>query len=418
MKRILGLLFLSFCAAAMADDPVLNLSARQRYPWNGKVDVSFTITGETEENYLSITATNAATGATIPVRTIFDAGGAAVTPRTVFAPGAVSLVWDAGADAPGIVADEVALSVVAVPPPPPLYLVVDLSAGADAASYPVSCLADVPAGGWTDEYKTTKLVLRRIEAGSFTMGSPAGEVGRYDDYEAQHEVSLTKAFWIGVYELTQRQWELVMGNKPSYFSNASYYAARPVEQVSYNDIRGSSSGAQWPASNAVDASSFMGRLRARTGLEFDLPTEAQWEYACRAGTTTALNSGKNLTDTESDANMDEVGRYLYNGGSGFSSSCTTANGTAKVGSYLPNAWGLYDMHGNVYEWCLDWWQSSLGTSAVTDPKGASSGSYRVERGGGWYYAAQDCRSAIRCSIYCAPSGRSSYLGFRPVSILP
>ena len=242
------------------------------------------------------------------------------------------------------------------------------------------------------------------------MGSPAGEVGRDDDYETQHSVTLTQAFYIGVFELTQKQWSLVMGSNPSSRTGD----ARPVERVSYNDIRGSSSGAGWPASDAVDASSFLGKLRARApGCAWDLPTEAQWEYACRAGTTTALNSGKSLANTGEDANMAEVGRYYYNksDGKGGYSEHTTA------GSYLPNAWGLYDMHGNVWEWCLDWWQSSLGTSAATDPKGASSGSFRVQRGGSWGYYADRCRSAYRCSID-DPSDANAYLGFRLSMILP
>ncbi|MDD4032799.1 MAG: SUMF1/EgtB/PvdO family nonheme iron enzyme, partial [Bacteroidales bacterium] len=274
------------------------------------------------------------------------------------------------------------------------YLVIDLSLGPDATSYPVSTFAAVPPGGWTDEYKTTKLVLRKIPAGAFVMGSPENELGRESD-ETQHQVTLTKDFYVGVFEVTQKQWERVMGNWPSYFTNASCRDSRPVEKVSYEDIRGSDTGSGWPANNDVDAGSFMGRLRARTGLDFDLPTEAQWEYACRAGTTTALNSGKNLTGTGSCSNMAEVGRYYYNGGSDYSSGGDTLRGTAKVGSYLPNQWGLYDMHGNVWEWCLDWSQSDLGSSPQIDPQGAAGGSYRVYRGGRWNGYAYYCRSADR-----------------------
>ena len=158
-----------------------------------------------------------------------------------------------------------------------LYMVVDLSGGTSASNYPVSYLSGVPSDGWTDEYKTTKLVMRRIPAGTFTMGSPSGELSRSDD-ERQHRVTLTKDFYIGVFEVTQRQWELVMGNWPSYFSNTTYYQTRPVEQVTYSDIRGYSAGTHWPANDAVDAESFMGRLRAKTGLAtLDLPTESQWE---------------------------------------------------------------------------------------------------------------------------------------------
>ena len=239
------------------------------------------------------------------------------------------------------------------------YLVIDLSGGPNAASYPVSNLTDIPSGGWTDEYKTTKLVLRRIDPGTFTMGSPDGEVGRQSG-ETQHEVTLTHSYYIGVFELTQRQWELVMGTRPSAFSNTVCYATRPVEKVSYNQIRGADLGKWWPQMNAVDEASVMGKLRAKTGRLFDLPTEAQWEYACRAGTATALNSGKNLSQsTGVDANMAEVGRFYYNSGAYNNSydynGSTDETGTAKVGSYMPNAWGLYDMHGNVGEFCLDWY---------------------------------------------------------------
>jgi len=329
-----------------------------------------------------------------------------------------AIVWDAGADWNGQWSNQMQVEITAIAGAAPIseeYLVVVLSTGSEATSYPVSSLAEIPAGGWTDEYKTTKLVLRKIPAGTFTMGSPANELGRDSD-ETQHPVTLTKDFYVGVFEVTQKQWERVMGVWPSYFTNANYRDSRPVEQVSYEDIRGSSAGAGWPANNAVDADSFLGRLRAKTGLTFDLPTEAQWEYACRAGTTTALNSGKNLTSTGSCPNMSEVGRYWYNGGSGYSSGGDTSGGTAKVGSYLPNQWGLYDMHGNVWEWCLDWYQSELGSSAQTDPWGAAGGSDRVIRGGSWIIPAWSCRSAFRGGYW--PSYRLYYLGFRLVRAVP
>ncbi len=304
--------------------------------------------------------------------------------------------------------------------PTDLYMVVDLSGGPEAANYPVSYLNAVPPDGWTDEYKTTKLVMRRIPAGTFTMGSPTNELGRYTN-EPQHQVTLTKDFYIGVFEVTQKQWERVMGNWPSYFANISYRETRPVERVTYYEIRenpaNSAISPNWPQSSQVHAESFMGRLRAKTGLAtFDLPTEAQWEYACRAGTTTALNSGKNLTGTESCPNMAEVGRYHYNhpGGYSSSSSVTTDGGTTKVGSYLPNAWGLYDMHGNVWEWCLDWYVSA--PAGALDPPGADSGSLRVLRGGGWNGYAGNCRSAYRRDF--TPGYRSNGIGFRPSRTLP
>lgn len=313
------------------------------------------------------------------------------------------------------------------------YMVIDLSGGSNASNYPVSYLSSVPEGGWTDTYKTTKLVLRKIPKGMFVMG------GRSTDYpEAEyaglHSVTLTKDFYIGVFEVTQKQWELVMGNRPSYFTNTLYYASRPVECVSYYEIRenplpvrvdecpGSDDPAvEWPSNSVVNVASFMGRLRVKTGFStFDLPTESQWEYACRAGTMTALNTGYNLTNTTRDAHMDLAGRYLYNrvffnGTTIPEASCTTDSGTAKVGSYLANVWGLYDMHGNVDEWCLDWEGMYPGT--VTDPLGAASGPYRVLRGGSWVndYGV-GCCSAYRFNS--GPSERCSSYGFRVARTLP
>jgi formylglycine-generating enzyme required for sulfatase activity len=251
------------------------------------------------------------------------------------------------------------------------------------------------------------------------MGSPAGELGRDGD-EPQHAVTLTKDFYIGVFEVTQKQWERVMGNWPSYFTNASYRETRPVERVSYYEIRENPANSDdpavyWPSNELVNADSFMGKLRAKTGLStFDLPTEAQWERACRAGTTNALNSGMDLTDIYQCPNMDVVGRYWYNGGSGNSANGDDSLGSAKVGSYLPNAWGLYDMHGNVWEWCLDWYESA--PAGALDPPGPASGSYRVLRGGSWFYYARHCRSANRC--YYTPTYRGYHGGGFRVFLSP
>ena len=203
---------------------------------------------------------------------------------------------------------------------------------------------------------------------------------------------------MGVFEVTQKQWELVTGENPSRQAGLT----RPVESVSYDDIRGSSAGANWPSSSAVDGSSFLGTLRARTGIDaFDLPTEAQWEYACRAGTTTALNNGENVSNQEYCPEMDAVGRY---GGNRVDDTTHTT-----VGSYATNNWGLYDMHGNVGEWCLDW-RGVYDAASDTDPVGAMSGTERVLRGGCWRYTAASCRSA--CRVYYGPSDYGHYFGFR------
>lgn len=269
-----------------------------------------------------------------------------------------------------------------------LYCVIDLSAGPNARKYPVSYLNAEPRGGWTDEYKTTKLVLRRIEPGKFMM------VGKY-------EVILTKPFYIGVFEVTQKQYELVTGGNPSAFKGDM----RPVEQVSYDMVRGKGEGAKWPASSAVDSDSFMGKLRARTGVAgLDLPTEAQWEYACRAGTTSAFNNGGDSGD-----NMQVLGRYAgtrSDGKGGYSGKHTT------VGSYQPNVWGLYDMHGNVWEWCLDW-RGHVGLPERTmNPVGVSSGGNRVKRGGGFGNRDIVCASSMMLS-HRPQEGRDD-MGFRLV----
>ena len=196
------------------------------------------------------------------------------------------------------------------------------------------------------------------------------------------------------------------GTNPSLFKGVT----RPVERVSYNMLRGAEKGANWPANNRVDEDSFFGILRAKTGLIFDLPTEAQWEFACRGMTDSALNSGYNLTSTTKDLDLDELARYWYDGG-GNPEEGTINQAHNFVGTYKPNYYGLYDMHGNVWEWCLDWYKANLGSEEVTDPKGPRTGTYRTLRGGGCYSPAADCRSATR--EYSKPNfGDYSGYGFR------
>ena len=231
-----------------------------------------------------------------------------------------------------------------------------------------------------------------IDPGTFTMGSPEDELGRYDS-EVQHEVTLTQGYWMGRHEITQAQYHAVMRTNPSYFTNNKIVEARmlPVEQVSW-----------------YDAMEFCAKLtaiereagRLPEGYEYTLPTEAQWEYACRAGTTTALYSGKNLTGIEVCPNVDELGWYANN----------SDNKTHDVGQKLPNAWGLYDMYGNVYEWCLDGYEA-YPTTAVTDPKGGDT-SLRVCRGGRAGTGARRCRSAYRNTA--GEDATDSTIGFRVV----
>ncbi len=218
--------------------------------------------------------------------------------------------------------------------------------------------------------KDINLELVKCPAGSFMMGSPEDELGRYNN-ETQHKVTITKPFYIGKYEVTQKEYEAVMGKNPSYCKDKN----NPVECVRWED-----------------AIEFCEKLNKKysasipSGFKFDLPTEAQWEYACRAGTSTALNNGKNLTieDHNLCQNLDEVAWYI----------CNTSGTQENVGKKKSNAWGIYDMHGNVLEWCKDVY-GEYPKDEATDPIVATSGSSHVIRGGSWCGEAKYCRSAFR-----------------------
>jgi formylglycine-generating enzyme required for sulfatase activity len=220
--------------------------------------------------------------------------------------------------------------------------------------------------------KDVKLEMVLIPAGKFKMGSPASEKGRRDN-ETQHEVTLTKPFYMGKYEVTQEQWEAVMGDNPS--SSKTKGAKLPVTDVSWNDCQ-----------------DFIKKLNASTKGGYRLPTEAEWEYTCRAGTSTAYSYGDNLS--MSDAN-------------------THGASIKAVGSYKPNAFGLYDMHGNVWEWCEDWYGAySAGavTDPRTDPRGLAPAKRRVLRGGSFYVVESYARSSARNDF--TPTVRGNGVGFR------
>ena len=259
------------------------------------------------------------------------------------------------------------------------YCVIDLANGPGATNYPVTYLDEEPAGGFnTDAYKTTKLALKLCRANAYGMGD--------DPTNWEHRVTMTKPFYMGLFEVTQKQWQQVMGSNPSYWQGDK----RPVEQVSYEAIRGASAGSRWPKLSGVDADSFLGKLRARTGIDFDLPMESQWEYACRAGSTNVYSYGS-VTN----------GDYMWY-------EDNSEEQSHPVGRTTPNAWGFYDMHGNVWEWCLDWYADELAYGV--DPKGAVTGTNRVIRGGSWFFDGEKCESAYRGEAL--PSGDDGDYGFR------
>ena len=234
-----------------------------------------------------------------------------------------------------------------------------------------------PSQGQTWTVRDLNLEMAYIRPGTFTMGSPASESGRSSDEGPQTQVTLTEGYWLGKTEVTQAQWEALMESIPSKFMGPD----RPVEQVFWSD-------AMEFCRKLTERERSAGRLPE--GYEYTLPTEAQWEYACRAGTTGQYGG---------DGNLDDMGWYRQNSG----------NTTHPVGQKQANAWGLYDMHGNVWEWCLDWYGNYPGGS-VRDPTGPASGTGRVGRGGGWGSYAIGCRSAFRSG---GVSGyRFNGLGFR------
>jgi len=241
-----------------------------------------------------------------------------------------------------------------------------------------------------------------IPAGTFTMGSPPTEACRYSDEGPQTTVGISRGFCMGKYEVTQGEYLAVMGSNPSYVQGDLNC---PVEQVSWNDA---------VAYCVVLTARERGAGRLPAGWEYRLPTEAEWEYACRAGTTTVFHYGDALRSGM--ANFD--GHYEYPGCAGSPCYCYNAGGiylgrTTAVRSYVPNAWGLYGMHGNVWEWCQDWYAGSLPGGSVTDPQGPATGSHRVIRGGCWGNGASLCRSASRLNDFY-PTYRDLSLGFRVV----
>ena len=275
------------------------------------------------------------------------------------------------------------------------------------------------------------LVMRKINAKgvTWTMGSTALETERNASREATHQVTLTNNYYIGVFPITQEQWGLIQTSRaaPSYFANLADRAMRPVEQVCYNEIRNAANDTavnasyNWP--NDPNPSSFLGLLNARTGIAFDLPSEAQWEFAARAGNgDTKWGDGLGIQNQNPDGNLNQLGRYRANGGgtNPAASSDATA-GTAIVGTYKPNDWGIYDMYGNVWEWCLDWYQdniSTLGGKVNINPENSaqtlsgSAGSNRPVRGGGCTNVAGECRPAFRTGR--DPSSREKDRGFRVI----
>ena len=225
-------------------------------------------------------------------------------------------------------------------------------------------------------------------AGSFQMGAPADEVGRGEAETPQHRVTLAKGFWFGETEVTQSQYLAVVGSNPSFFTDS---AEQPVETVSWED-----------------AQAFIQQLNFKDPAHntYRLPSEAEWEYACRAGSSTPFNTGANITTYLANFN----GEVPYNGGA----KGIFHGNTMFVKTYAPNPWGLYDMHGNVLQWCEDAWHDNYEGAPSDGSVWAGNDARRVLRGGSWSFYARLLRSAYRSGV--VPSYRKSNVGFRVVCV--
>ncbi len=349
----------------MAELAVRNIKVQQRWPWNGLVDIDYEVVcSDAKANvYVFFSGTDKDLNQQIKMTSMTGDG----TNGQPVKAGKHRATWDMSADAPNLHTTAFSLH-IELAQGSGIYMIIDISGGKDAESYPVTYSPTGPDLN-DNACRTTQIWLRFIPPNTSAVD------GLNVDY----------GYYMGIFEVTQKQYSLIMGSNPSNNKNGDGF---PVECVTYNNIRGSNEGAGYPTHNRVDASSFMGKLRAKTGLNADLPTEMQWEYACRAGTTT--NDTNTVGKTQDDV-------AWYNG---------NHSGTHQiVGTKVPNGWGCYDMLGNVLEWCRDWLNSNK--------------TQRVIRGGSWWHNANSTTVSYRVGLSGSGYVLNAYgdLGFRLV-ILP
>lgn len=388
-------------ASAWAEPSIAVNRVQQRYPWNGNVDIDYTVSGVDDPNMFHVEFTlSRSDGSEVRMSNFTNIELLMQTPN-----GKRRVTWESARDGQKFFDANATLHATLVADGGNkeffeyYYLIVDLTGG-DTYSF-TRVFQDVPASDFTaEEYKTTKLVLRRVSPGTYYMGTTPNDKNvdqtcSWMNKETRHQVTISKPFLLGVFPVTQKQWQLVMGSVPSGLS--AYGDTLPVANVTYAAIRGATDGCDvtklgtGTGAGAVDADSFMDRLRARTGLSaFDLPTEGQWEYVCRAGTEveTYTVGGEDKSLGDICWNKDNSGAKL--------------NG---VGGKLANDWGFYDMIGNVYEICRDRvsegkgiksaGSDDWGSSPVTDPIRAVAGGTCSTRGGSAEAGANRCRSAFR-----------------------
>jgi formylglycine-generating enzyme required for sulfatase activity len=413
MKKLL--IFAAVSAAAALTEAAVTITgvnARQRWPWNGLVDVDFTITGAAAGEAFAIDLSAAYAGG--------DKKIAAYTYETepIAGNGSHRITWNMGRDYPEFRAEDLRISVTATPfsADTPIYMVIDLSGGKDAVRYPVRYTTTAPVihnpsenlqAALADECRTSELWLRRIPAAgnllALTWRKPADGNNSYWN-------KLTKDFYIAIFETTQGQWNLLTGEWPSAFSKEEYRAVRPLENFKVTDLRGKWN---WPSDKSITDDSVLKKLRNRTGLTtIDLPTQAQFVYAACVGESGIDKELYYYRDPDGNQyKLEEIARYRANSGQetgivpSDKSGCDLSLGTACVGSYKSNAFGLYDMLGNVYDLCLDAYANGDNRKAyytenggfpVVDPEGVTQ-----------EYSKEKNNNALRITKLCGTWNFSS-----------
>lgn len=421
MKTKVMVCWLSFCAVwgALAQDPsISSMTVRQRWPWSRLVDIDYVLTAPVGKRYdVQIQLYNGDTPLTV-TEAAFEGDVFGVTE------GARRIVLDPSkiVNANGSLLTQFRVQLDLTEPD--LYLIADLATGqiskvfgADLESGAYGAIVTnlvhgYPTLAWTGVtndpvYKTTKMVFRRVPKGTFPMGIGGGQF--------TNQVAISKDFYMAVFETTQGQWKSITGSYDPYFmyKKADIRDYRPMDYSAYDYVRGSvAQGINWPSSGTnVLAGGFIGKARAKIGdqLVLDMPTEAQWEYACRAGTETVFNDGDPAANVIAPNHLtnqwlNALGRYKWDGGAIWNGTTWTQpdfataeadEGNAPVGLYAPNPWGLYDMHGNAAEFCLDWYTAL--PAGKDDPIGPDTGTARCVRGGHWWVAANGCTAFNRSS---------------------
>lgn len=395
MKKTFASLASMMMAVACSAATIEQVCVRQQWPWEGRVRIDYALKSELGEVVdIGVTIRNS------EGETVMSSSAAFSGDLVEVYPGERTIWWDPSKSGLSLSELPQLKFVLTAETDPQRYCIIDI---ATAGAYGVSYAAKAPEGGWNaDEYKTTKIVLRHVKPGDFMMGSPEDEPGRRAETSGnnipdmpQHRVTLTTDYWLGIFPITFKQASLVHGSE---FGKTGTYVGNqtdtsPASNLSYDDLMGAlvPPQAEWTQPTAdswigtLSGSITSGTLPA--GAYLSLPTEAQWEYACRAGTTTAYNNGSDSLGSDGPA---------------FPSD----NPMCPVGGYRPSAWGFYNMHGCVWQWTCESMSYGGGTTAQIDPfRPFGAGDLWPALRGGSYgttdTADHDNRSASRFYLTCS-----------------